>query len=118
VHAPAAHTSLVQVLPSSVHGAVLFAWAQVPALQLSVVQVLPSSVHAVPLLTAVFLQLPLAQVSAVHGLLSLQLASLVQPAPWRGLSLGPAPEGVKLAFVVSSSLSKRKPSSRIQMLRV
>ena len=117
VQAPALHTSFVHELPSSGQLAVLFGWVQAPALHTSFVQTLPSSVHAVPFATGLFWQNPEAQVSCVHALLSLHCAALLQDVA-RGLSAGPVPVGVKLPFVVKKTLSKTKPSSRIQMLMV
>jgi hypothetical protein len=73
VHAPAAHTSLVQVLPSSPHAAVVAVNVQpVAVLQLSVVQAL-LSLHT----TGVVAQ-PVAvlQLSVVQALLSLQLSGV------------------------------------------
>ena len=46
------------------------------------------------------------------------VATVGVPPPPRGLSVGPSAVGTKLALDVSSSLSRRKPSSRIHTLIV
>jgi hypothetical protein len=118
VHAPPLHTSFVHTLLSVAQGAVLLGCVQTPDVHTSFVHTLLSSVHAVLFAAGVFWHVPALQASVVQGLLSLHCDALEQPPPLRGLSAGPAPVGVKLAFVVKRTLSRTKPSSRIQTLMV